>query len=173
MPTPQSNGAPPSPAPDAAAEVHLPADVESAVKEALRGVVDDDKVPVVTRSLSALLVRLETRHVPAGSLDVAEIEFLDRLAPESHFAERVMELTLQQGELDLLRQRGEIEGFQQRRDNIRDIQRLGMTFGFGLGLVLALGAVACALVGAWQVGVALAGASAFGMVAKFIDAWRH
>ncbi|MEO5337561.1 MAG: hypothetical protein H7841_11800 [Magnetospirillum sp. WYHS-4] len=167
----ESQGTHPVPGAPAPEEdtVSLPIEVEDAVKQALRGVVDDDKVSVVIEHLSHL-IRLETRHVPDGTFDIEEIEFLDKLAPDAHFADQVAKLTLRQAEIDLMRQEEEIEGRRQERNDLRDLQKLAMKSALLLGFALVAGAVASAYFNASAVGVALAGAAAAGMVAKFLDA---
>ena len=56
---------------------------------------------------------------------------------------------------------------------LREGQKRGMDYGLIVAALLIIGAVICGVMGAKEVGIALAGASALGMVGKFIDGRRH
>ncbi len=101
---------------------------------------------------------------PKSNLHADDVERLEALAPGfgSKYADAFIAGIYSQMEWD-----------KEDQSILRDGQKRGMNFGLVVSLSLIAGAVYCAHVEATAIGIALVGASALGMVGKFIDGRRN
>jgi hypothetical protein len=153
--------------PDSTLPPALPSTVETELRTRLEGRLAESDLDTVIDTVHAVILRIEqTCHLSASSdaLHADETEKLDRLVPG--FAREYASVFL----------RGinhQIEWEKEDQSILREAQKRGMDYGFIIGIALVVGAVICGVTGAREVGMALAGASAVGMVGKFIDGWRR
>lgn len=143
----------------------LPAELEAELRTALQPLPASDRDRILA-TVQALIFKIEQNYHLASSdgLHAEEAACLDALVPG--FAERYTALFLRGIEHQM---HWETED----QAILKDAQKRGMNYGFIIGLALVIGAVICGMAGATGVGIALAGASAVGMVGKFVDGWRR
>lgn len=110
-------------------------------------------------------------HFPDGpwvSKDIAEA--LDDIDPG--FARQYAQLLLARMTLSLRQGEHEIEWEKTEQLGQRTGHRLGLLAGVVLALSMVGGAVFCAFIGQKEVGLALVGASALGLIPHFVNSWR-
>lgn len=143
-----------------------PSRIEEALRTHLEGKLSDTELISVMSLVHALVVNVQQNYhlTQRSDLYADEAEKLDRLVPG--FGQKYTDAFI----------RGIDHQIQWEKDDqsiLRDAQRRGMDYGFIAAVLLVVGAVICGVMGAKEVGIALAGASAVGMVGKFIDGWRR
>ncbi|RAU20425.1 hypothetical protein CU669_18400 [Paramagnetospirillum kuznetsovii] len=107
-------------------------------------------------------------HLPDGSwIHPDAVQGIDALCPG--FAKRYSDLLLERGRVALAHAEHEIAWEKNEQASQSALLKKGMQFGFVVSLVLIMGAIYCATIGATLIGSILVGAAALGMVGKFID----
>jgi hypothetical protein len=150
----------------------LPAELKNEIASALSevGVPEDARskiLAVVQTSISQ-----HNYHFSDGPWIPAEaVKEIEVLCPG--FTLKYSELMLERGRLFLAGAEHRIQWEKSEQTENHALFRRGMNFGFLISLALIVGAVYCAYVGATAIGIALVGASALGMVGKFIDGRRN
>jgi len=146
------------------ADVQLPADIEAELDRATKQLnLSEDQRKVVLAQFRQLFFKVEQHHHGPSLLHADEVERMERMAPG--FAQKFGEA--------LVEDMREENRFQTEEQRLRDkYQGRGMNYGLLIAILLIVGALICAWLDQEEVAIALVGAAALGMVAKFIEGWR-
>lgn len=144
----------------------LPSRIEEDLRIQLQGKLPETDLAQVMSLVHALVVNVQQNYhlTQRSELYADEAEKLERMVPGfgAKYADALIRGIHHQMEWE-----------KEDQAILREGQKRGMNFGFFVAVLLIAGAVYCASVGATAIGIALAGASALGMVGKFIDGRRN
>lgn len=144
----------------------LPSRIEEDLRTQLQGKLPEADLVSVMSLVHALVVNVQQNYhlTQRSDLYADEAEKLELLVPGfgAKYADALIRGIHHQ-----------IEWEKEDQAILREGQKRGMDYGLIVAALLIIGAVVCGVMGAKEVGIALAGASALGMVGKFIDGRRH